>query len=448
MISNNTIATIRFGYGPVQLQAPQSAQTLLDSLADNNKVAQIYPSPSTQSIILQLKRYQIARKAAETEKEEKAARREISQTGALALLHGNARILDTDAPFLERLNWFWADHFTAVGKNLTSRAFAPAYLDEAIRPHVTGNFSEMLKAVATHPFMLNYLDQAKSVGPNSRIGQRRNRGLNENLAREMLELHTLGVGDAYDQRDVRQLAELLTGLSISPKTGFVFNGRQSEPGEKIILGKVYGGVSPDLNDIFAALDDLALHPATARHLARKLAVHFVSDVPDSGLVEHMAATYLANNADLNALYQAMLEHPAAWGPLGQKAKQPFDFLVSALVALQVSGAELLALDDKEKRNLLYKPLLAMGQPFMQARGPDGWPEAADNWITPQGLAVRIAWALRISKLVGDRVSEPVEFLQSTLADAAGPKLSWAVKQVDTVQDGVGLIFASAEFNRR
>ena len=162
----------------------------------------------------------------------------------------------------------------------------------------------------------------------------------------------------------------------------------------------------------------------------------------------MAAAYGASDGDLMAVYRAMLEHPGAWVPLGQKAKPPFDFMVSALVALDISADEFLKIPLTDLRNFLVRPLEAMGQPFMQARGPDGWPEAAEDWITPQGLATRIAWSVGVASHMGRRVRDPRQFLQSTLADAAGENLIRAVARAETVQDGVALVFASAEFNRR
>ncbi|MEE9388836.1 MAG: DUF1800 domain-containing protein [Paracoccaceae bacterium] len=453
MISPTTIAAIRFGYGLGPNVGATDAMSLRAGLASGNSVAGQYPVTSSTQILRKLQVMRKAQKAVRAEKPnaeaaEKAARKDLQNSAALGLSQGTARILDARSAFFERLSWFWADHFTAVGKQLPARAMAPAYLDEAIRPHVTARFGDMLKAVVSHPLMLIYLDQVASVGPNSPIGKRRNRGLNENLARELLELHSLGVDGDYGQGDVRQLAELLTGLSFEPDRGFIFNTRIAEPGAKTVLGKTYGGGPPTLSDIYQMLDDLAVHPDTARHIAGKLARHFVSDTPDGDMVEQMTRAYLATGGELMAVYSAMLEHPAAWAPLGGKAKQPFDFIVSGLVALGVTGGELLGIRPNDLRRLLPRPLRAMGQPFMQANGPDGWPEAAQAWITPQGLATRIAWSVEVSRSFAARVQDPAAFLNRTLADAAGEKLIWAVAHADTTKNGVALVFASAEFNRR
>ncbi len=258
----------------------------------------------------------------------------------------------------------------------------------------------------------------------------------------------MGVGGAYGQTDVRQLAELMTGLTYSPRNGFKFEARMSEPGAETILGRRYGGAHAHLGDILDAMEDLAAHPDTARHLARKLAVNLVSDDPDQALVDHMTAAYQATDGDLNAVYTAMLEHKSAWVPLGQKAKKPFDFIATALLALKLSGRELVGMEMRTLRQLLSRPLKAIGQPFMHARGPDGWPEAAEDWITPMGLASRISWSIGISERVGDRITAPRAFLHRTLADATGPNLTQAVINAETRADAIALIFASAEFNRR
>ena len=454
MSSRPILAAIRFGYGMGPRRAELNPGAILGGLGDGGEVAKKFPVESTATAIAAMARYQRLKKQEKTAPGApggrlKQARTDLRRIAGLGLVHGVARILDTPAPFHERLMWFWADHFTAVAKTRVLRAAAPAYLDEAIRPHITGRFSQMLKAVITHPFMLNYLDQVTSMGPNSVAGKRRGKGLNENLAREVMELHSLGVGGGYVQKDVRELAELMTGLSFSRrKQAFVFNPQMAEPGQNRILGKPYGGASHGLKDILLALDDLAAHPSTARHIALKLAVHFVADTPPEGLVDELEATYRRSGGDLMALYEVLLQHPDSWGELGQKAKQPFDFIASALVSLGIAGTQLVAFPPRDLERLLFRPLAAMGQPFMQARGPDGWPEAASAWITPHGLAARISWSNAILRRLGGRVGTAEEFLTTTLGDAAGENLKRAVARAPTDFDGAALVLASAEFNRR
>ena len=227
MTLTSTISAIRYGYGFGRQYQPGSGQDILARLAQGDRIKARYPVKSIKDAVAAAMKFRKIQKAARDSKPgsnaaQKRAREDLQKVSALGLLHGVARILDTDDAFRERLTWFWADHFTAVGKTPAARAAAPAYIDEAIRPHIAGRFADMLKAVVTHPFMLAYLDQISSVGPASLVGKRRGRGLNENLAREVLELHTLGVGGAYGQADVRQLAELMTGLTFTPRKGFAF----------------------------------------------------------------------------------------------------------------------------------------------------------------------------------------------------------------------------------
>jgi uncharacterized protein (DUF1800 family) len=355
----------------------------------------------------------------------------------------------TDDPFRERLAAFWANHFTALTRGYFLRAGRAGYVAEAIRPHLAGRFADMLFAVATHPFMLRYLDQRVSIGPNSPVGLRRDRGLNENYARELLELHTLGVGGGYDQRDVRQLAELLTGLTSNKHhTDFAFRPDWAEPGPEEVLGKRYGGAAPQLDDIRTVLEDLALHPSTARHLARKLAAHFLADDPDEDMVAQMASAYQSSGGELMALYEAMLAHPLAWRGFGGKAKTPIEFLVTAMRALGTTPEQLDTFDLGRVRKRLMRPMVLMGQPYARPPGPDGWADEVPAWITPHGLAARIGLAQVILKWLKKDQLDPRSFVYDALADAPGIALVQAVHGAETRAEGLMLVLASPEFNRR
>jgi uncharacterized protein (DUF1800 family) len=448
-----TTAAIRFGYGFAPgITPPQDAGAMLGLLAGPDVMAQ---------------RFAITKFAVRAEEERalgalRRARRK-GQAGAQAALKEANRVavgkqaadlrrsmlrpMLSEDGLRERLVRFWADHFsvTAQGKGL--RFVTTAYIEDAIRPNITGSFGRLLRMAVTHPVMMVYLDQIQSIGPNSSIGKRAGRGLNENLAREVLELHTLGVGSSYSQSDVRQFAELLTGLFYNFRTGFNFRAQAAEPGAEEVLGKSYGGGRAKLADIYAALDDLALHPDTARHISRKLAVHFVADTPDAALVDFMTAAYRASDGDLMAVYGAMLEHPAAWEGFGAKAKQPFDYLVSALRALGVGADELEGMGLRQTRLGLSAPMAVMGQDWQAAPGPDGWPETIGNWITPQGLAARIQWALVAAGQYGSRL-DPKEFARQTLGEVADGILIRSVGLSESRIEGVALVLASPEFNRR
>ncbi|MGL4727561.1 MAG: DUF1800 domain-containing protein, partial [Bosea sp. (in: a-proteobacteria)] len=239
------------------------------------------------------------------------------------------------AGYSERLAQFWSNHFcVSVAKGQFVRGLAGAYEREAIRPHVFGRFADMLLAATSHPAMLFYLDNQQSLGPNSRAGPRRGRGLNENLAREIMELHTLGVAGGYTQADVTSLARIITGWSIVGREGrqgepggFIFNDNLHEPGAHVVLGKSYAQQGVEQGR--AALNDLARHPATAQHIARKLARHFVADDPPAALVAKLAKVFRESDGDLRAVSLALIDAPEAWGEAQAKLRSPQEFLVAA-----------------------------------------------------------------------------------------------------------------------
>lgn len=321
------------------------------------------------------------------------------------------------------------------------------YVEEAIRPRVAGRFGDLLKAVVTHPMMLNYLDQSASVGPNSRAANGGRRGLNENLARELLELHTLGVGAAYGQDDVRQLAELLTGLSVGNDGVFGFDTRKAEPGAETVLGVTYGA-DATLYNVMAVLDNIAANPAVARHIAGKIAVHFVADTPDPTLVDALAATFNDSGGDLGAVYTVLLDHPAAWGAERAKVKPPVGYIVSALRALAVPPQTLIGLDRRAVVSLLDRPLRVMGQDWENPVGPDGWPENAADWVTPQGMAGRIDWALSVPEILRPNLPDPREFVRDALGDTAPDPVIFAAGAAETRAEGVAMVLSSPAFQRR
>jgi len=350
--------------------------------------------------------------------------------------------------FRERLVMFWADHFTTRAKRTVTEGMVSTYINEAIRPNITGNFGDLVQAAILHPVMLDYLDQSASVGPNSDFGKTKRRGLNENLARELLELHTLGVDGAYTQIDVRQLAELLTGVAGSLKTNLNFNRRRAEPGAETVLGKSYGGWKPKIGDITAVLQDLAVHPDTANHIARKLAVHFITDDPDPDMIAKMTRAFSDTGGNLMAVYQAMLTHDRAWLDFGAKVKRPDEYIFSAIRALDVRPETLLGMNRKNISRLLLGPMALMDQPFQQPRGPDGWPEKAGAWLAPQSLAGRIQWAMAAPRAFRRSNLDPREFVKTALGDVAGKSVLFAAQAAESKWEGIGLILASPDFNRR
>ncbi len=469
------LAEIRFGCGRApQIEAPQSVEQMMTRLRGSDEAARAYPIGRFDSLIarntvfrqMRSQERGLSRDLADLDAEDpargamtrdlealhlritkhirKGRRREMRDFG-----HEIQRRITTRDGLRERLTAFWADHFTAHSKNQQLRPADAAYVEEAIRPHVAGRFADMLRAAATHPVMLLYLDQAGSIGPNSRsakTGPKRG-GMNENLAREMLELHTLGVDGPYQQSDVRQLAELLTGLSYAPAKGFVFRTGHAEPGYETVMGKRYGGGKPVIEDIYAAFDDLSAHPATARHIAEKLARHFVSDLPDAGLVAALETAFVDSGGNLATVTEALLRHPAAWGPDHGKVKQPFDFVTSALRAL---GADLRHIPVKHRqrmRRYLHTPLAQMGQNWHRPPGPDGWPEEDAAWIVPQRLVARMQWAMTVPFALMKLLPDPEDFMHMALGNRVTPDLAFAARGAETRAIGVGLVLLSPAFQR-
>ena len=299
----------RFGCGLARgIAGPSSAAAMMERLRAPDEAGAAFPIQTFSQVLPRLRDLQLARQARRTATTDAARdealesyralrstlRQDAARWGGHVLLR---RALTRDG-LRERLTAFWADHFTSRGDGQLWGLVQLPYVEEAVRPYVTGRFKDMLRAVMTQPLMLTYLDQHRSAGPNSPVGRTRGRGLNENLAREMLELHTLGADGPYSQTDVTELAKLLTGLTFNMERGFEFRPRLAEPGAETVLGISYGGETARLDDIFAAVDALATHPATAAHIARKLAVHFVSDMPDAGLVDALSDVFTATGGDL------------------------------------------------------------------------------------------------------------------------------------------------------
>ncbi|MEM9010216.1 MAG: DUF1800 domain-containing protein [Pseudomonadota bacterium] len=452
-VAPSTIAAIRFGYGfRPGTPPPAGPEDLVAQLGDTAADDAFADLPDVPARIGLMQAYRAGIRAvregnAEGEAAREAAAEAIWQQRAADDLTRLGAAMESPAGLRERLFAFWCDHFTVVGGNRRRYLLDAAMEVEAIRPHLNGRFADMLRAVSTHPAMLEYLDQTASIGPNSPVAQRRGGGLNENLAREILELHTLGVDGSYTQADVREFAEALTGFSVR-RSAFVFDPRRAEPGTETVLGTRYGQARgrATLEDAVAILEDLAVHPETARHIARKLATHFVADDPPEALVAHLEAAYRASDGDLGAVHRALIEHPDSWAGLGGKVKQPFDFIASSLRALGLGRRELRRM-GRRAWPFLNRGMQVMGQPLRRPGGPDGWPEMAESWITPQGLAARIDWAGRAARRFG-RNLDPRDFLRTALDDAASQELGFAVGAAETRLEGVVLVLASPEFNRR
>ncbi len=345
--------------------------------------------------------------------------------------------------FGERLAMFWANHFAiSAAKGPHVRIIAGAFEREAIRPHVFGRFADMLLAVETHPAMLFFLDNQQSFGPNSRAGQNRKRGLNENLAREILELHTLGVNGGYTQDDVTSLARIITGWTVVGREGrlgapgtFVFFPNAHEPGDQRLLGKSYADAGFEQGK--AALLDLAANPATASHVAQKLARHFVSDAPPKALVDKLASTFRVTDGDLAAVSTALVEAKESWAPELAKIRSPLEF---SIALLRATGA-------KPEPQPVLGGLYAMGQPFWQPAGPNGFSDLADAWASPEGMRMRLDIA-NAAAIKGADYFDPPQFLETRLGPLLSDETRTAVARAESRAQGLAIAFMSPEFQRR
>jgi uncharacterized protein (DUF1800 family) len=346
-----------------------------------------------------------------------------------------ANAVTTPAPFRERLVWFWTNHFTISRRQGRCAAVAAAFVEEAIRPHVTGRFGDMVLAVMRHPAMLLYLDNATSFGPDSPVGQKTHRGLNENLARECMELHTVSPQAGYSQADVTAFAKILTGWSVDLKAdppGFRYRPFAHEPGVQTVLQRQF---PPDEAGGVAALAFLADHPATHRFLATKLVRHFVADDPTPGAIRTIEAVLRDTRGDLGAASAALVKLDDAWQP-GTKLRTPMEYVVASVRALDLPPDQVPMLGI----------LGGLGQPLWTAPAPNGWPDRAADWAAPEAMLRRIDWASGFAGRIGDR--DVVEIADTALGPLLRPETSEAIRRAGSRRDAMTLLLTSPEFQRR
>lgn len=363
------------------------------------------------------------------------------RTEALARLQ---RATLVECGFTERLVVFWSNHFCiSASKGELARIWAGAFEREAIRPHVLGRFADMLKAVEQHPAMLFFLDNQQSLGPDSRAGQNRKRGLNENLAREIMELHTLGVDGGYTQHDVTSLARIITGWTFAGRQGqlgapgsFVFNVNAHQPGPQILLGKTYGQAGLAQGE--AALADLARHPSTANFIATKFVRHFVADDPPPSLVARLRDIFVRTDGDLKALAMALVDSDEAWTAPLTKMRSPYDFLVA-------SGRLLARVPEDPSRYL--NGLNLLGQPLWSPAGPNGFPDTNAAWAAPEGMKLRLDIAAQIGSRLGNNI-DPLDLLEFAAADAASIETRRTIERAESRQQALTLLLMSPEMQRR
>ena len=347
--------------------------------------------------------------------------------------------LNADIGLTERLVWFWSNHFCISADKI--RSMAGAYEREAIRPHVLGRFADMLLAVEGHPAMLFYLDNTISMGPNSVAGINRSRGLNENLARETLELHTLGVRSGYTQDDVISFANVLTGWTLVPPADnpehggeFTFNPRLHEPGAKTVMGKVYEDEAVEQGR--AVLRNLAVHPATATHVATKLARHFIADTPPPALVEKLAKVFLETGGDLKEVAKAMVSSPESWAEPPTKLKRPCEWGVGMVRATGIAQVDPKRFTDGQA---------LLGEPLWRPSSPKGYADDEATWI--DGMGRRLDIANNFAERVAGKV-DPQDVIENVLGSCVSAEVKQAVGSAESRQQALALLFMSAEFQRR
>jgi uncharacterized protein (DUF1800 family) len=375
----------------------------------------------------------------------------------------------TDRPFFERLVHFWLNHFVVSGAKPGAIAMPPAFERDVIRSNITGRFADMLLASTKHPAMLFYLDNFRSIGPNSKVGldpslrAPRKRedfampekpGLNENLAREILELQTLGVRSGYTQADVTSFARILTGWTIARpprvpgyklllegrlngKGLFEFDDEEHEPGPQTLMGRVYAQAGVDQGE--AVLRDLAAHPATAHFIATKLARHFIADDPPPAVVEHLAKTFLATDGDLKAVCAALVDSDAAFAPAPRKFKTPEDYVISAARALP---------GYRPDPGTLLRAYQSMGQQPYNPPGPNGWPDIEAEWLGADAVWKRFEWANQTADALASATMNPGALAEDILGPQLGKSTAQAIARAQSPAQGLTLLLASPEFQRR
>jgi uncharacterized protein (DUF1800 family) len=373
----------------------------------------------------------------------------------------------TQRPFAERVHWFWCNHFTVSSLKGSARGLVGAFEREAIRPRIAGRFADLLYASTTHTAMLRYLDNHLSMGPDSPAAARRQRmmqrrgadtggrslptGLNENLAREVLELHTLGAAAArsgvYTQADVRALAAILTGWhgqfraeARAGRDAGEFDAQWHQPGFKTVCGHSH---PPGPQALRQVLDDLARRPETARFVCTKLARHFVADEPPPALVQSLVERFTQSDGELALVYRALIEHPLSWAGPPSKLKTPEEFVVSAVRCLGLAPA----MDRPAEAQRLLTAVVALGQRPQAAPSPAGWSDAFAEWMGPDAVWKRLEWSLRLGERLGARLDARVAAPHS-LGPWLSPSTAQEIARASDGAQALALWLMAPEFQRR
>lgn len=347
--------------------------------------------------------------------------------------------ISSERPFYWRLVDFFSNHFSVSASGQQMRILAPTLELEAVGPNISGYFSDMLLAVERHPAMILYLNNEQSIGPNSKVGKRSKgkKGLNENLAREILELHTLGVGAGYDQADVTEFARAITGWSIDNKAqktaGFLFKSNIHEPGRRDVFGKIYSAGGEEQG--ITILRDLAVHAKTAEFVSTKLVTHFINDQAPQAIVDDMVEVWLKTKGYLPKVIAAMINHPLSWSKKQNKFKTPRELLVSVCRACEL----------KRLRPDFIKSLTILGQQPFSAGSPAGYKDTQEYWAGPRAMMGRIEWAEHVSKSVK---KAPMNIAKQSLGPLLQDRTELQISRAESKSQAVTLFLMSPEFQKR
>lgn len=484
------LAAHRFGFGPrpgeLNSIASDPRGWVKSQLAPARTLPpQIAALPAAEDDLLAFGRWLVQRRLANgnaAQIEQRAARQGVSQEDLRQLSTEQdfvqtfrqrvstavgARLeaaMTSDQPVHERLVHFWSNHFTVSTIKPAAIALPPSFEKDAIRPNVGGRFADMLIASTKHPGMVVYLDNWLSIGPHSQAaihperarrlpGGGRPTGINENLGREIMELHTLGVNGGYTQTDVQALAAIITGWTyerarlpqlISNESAsrngaqlFEFDEDAHEPGPKVLLGRSYGQSGVAQGE--AALTDLTRNPACAHFIATKLCRHYIADQPPPAAVARVAQAFTRSNGDLRVTMEALVDSPETWETPFAKFKQPEEY---ALTLLRAANLQTLP------QNAGVGALMAMGQRPYAAPGPDGWADIADAWLTADLVWKRVEFAQAYSARIARADLDPMQVGEACLGPLMSDETRTAISRAESPAQGLALLFASPEMQRR
>jgi uncharacterized protein (DUF1800 family) len=469
MAIDNVIATNRFGLGArpgeleqvagdpkgwlaQQVKGTRPSPPEIGTLPNSAAVFRVYEESRQQQ--QQAKREAVAADPEEAKKKFMAVRKAIAPIYLDQVAARYEIAVKSTESFRERLVHFWTNHFAVSADKPQVAALAGTLENEAIRPHLAGSFTDLLLAVEAHPAMILYLDNQASIGTDSKAAKRferrvnaegRKLGINENLAREILELHTLGVNGGYTQADVTSFARVLTGWSIGSDRGpmaagatgkFFFRDNAHEPGTQTVLGKRYA--EDGEGQARAVLRDLAKHPATATHIATKLVRHFSGDDPPPDAVTRIAKVFRDSSGQLTEVHQAVIDLAPAWRTDFVKYKTPHEFVVSTLRSVDLVPP---------KPQQVFASFQLLGQRPFTPGSPAGWPDTAAQWDGPDALLKRIEWATQFGERIGAKV-KPLEVAAAALGQSLSERTRTAISRAASAAQGVTLLLASPEFMRR